>query len=103
MRTETFREGQILENILVSVIIPVYKVEKYLNQCVDSVLKQTYKNIEVILVDDGSPDRCPEICDEYATKYPCIRVVHQKNGGLSVARNTGMDVLTGDYVMFLDK
>ena len=91
-----------MENILVSVIIPIYKVEKYLNQCVNSVLNQTYRNIEVILVDDGSPDSCPEICDEYATKYQCIRVIHQKNGGASSARNAGIDIINGDYVTFLD-
>lgn len=91
-----------MENILVSVIIPVYKVEKYLNQCVDSVLHQTYKEIEVILVDDGSPDGCPQICDEYAEKDERVRVIRQENSGLSEARNAGIDVLTGDYVLFLD-
>lgn len=71
---------------LVSVIIPVYKVEKYLPMCVDSVLNQTYQNLEVILVDDGSPDNCPAICDDYAQKDKRIRVIHQKNAGLSRAR-----------------
>lgn len=89
-------------DLLVTIIIPVYKVEKYLKQCVDSVLKQTYKNIEVILVDDGSPDGCPQICDRYEEKDKRIRVVHQLNGGLSAARNAGIDALTGDYVLFLD-
>ena len=86
----------------ISVIIPVYKVEAYLKQCVDSVLSQTYKKIEVLLVDDGSPDRCPEICDEYAQKDTRVRVIHKKNGGLSDARNAGLEQMTGDYVIFLD-
>lgn len=87
---------------LVSVIIPVYKVEKYLPMCVDSVLNQTYQNLEVILVDDGSPDDCPAICDEYAKKDKRIRVIHQKNAGLSMARNAGLDICTGDYITFVD-
>lgn len=91
-----------MKEILVSIIIPVYKVEKYLNQCVDSVRNQSYKNLEVILVDDGSPDRCPEICDEYAKKDNRVRVIHQNNGGASVARNAGIKIHTGCYVMFLD-
>ncbi len=76
---------------LISVIIPVYKVEKYLDRCVQSVLSQTYENIEVLLVDDGSPDTCPAMCDEYAAKHPKISVIHQENKGLSGARNTGID------------
>lgn len=87
---------------LVSVIIPVYKVEKYLPMCVDSVLNQSYRNLEVILVDDGSPDNCPAICDEYAQKDKRIRVIHQKNAGLSMARNAGLDICTGDYITFVD-
>ena len=87
---------------LVSVIIPVYQVEKYLPMCVDSVLNQTYRNLEVILVDDGSPDNCPALCDEYARKDSRIRVIHQKNAGLSMARNAGIDICTGDYLTFLD-
>ena len=87
---------------LVSVIIPVYKVETYLPMCVDSVLNQTYRNLEVILVDDGSPDNCPAICDEYAKKDKRIRVIHQKNAGLSMARNAGLDICTGDYITFVD-
>lgn len=87
----------------ISVIIPVYNVEKYLRRCVDSVLTQTYENLEVILVDDGSPDGCPQICDEYANKDSRIRVIHKKNGGLSSARNAALDRgLTGDYVTFVD-
>ncbi|MBQ7203717.1 MAG: glycosyltransferase [Eubacterium sp.] len=89
-------------NGLVSIIIPIFKVEKYLSRCVDSALNQTYKNIEIILVDDGSPDNCPKICDEYAEKYDKIKVVHKVNGGLSSARNAGLKVATGEYVMFVD-
>lgn len=89
-------------DIKISVIIPVYKVEKYINQCVDSVLNQTYKNIEIILVDDGSPDNCPKICDDYAKLDNRIKVIHKKNGGLSSARNYGIKQVTGDYVIFLD-
>ena len=87
---------------LVSVIIPIYKAEKYLPMCVDSVLNQTYQNLEVILVDDGSPDNCPAICDEYAQKDKRIRAIHQKNAGLSMARNAGLDICTGDYITFVD-
>ena len=86
----------------ISVIVPVYNVEPYLCRCVDSVLAQTYEDWELILVDDGSPDRCPVICDDYAAKDRRIRVIHKENGGLSDARNCGLDVATGDYVMFLD-
>lgn len=87
---------------LVSVIIPVYNVEKYLHECIDSVINQTFKNLEIILVDDGSTDSSGEICDEYIEKDDRITVVHQKNGGLSVARNTGFSEANGDYVYFLD-
>ena len=87
---------------LFSVIVPVYKVEEYLNQCVDSVLEQNFKDIEIILVDDGSPDSCPEICDEYSEKYDCVKVLHKKNGGLSDARNAGIEVAVGEYLIFLD-
>lgn len=87
---------------LISVIVPIYKVEKYLNKCVDSIINQTYKNLEIILVDDGSPDNCPDICDDYANKDSRIKVVHKVNGGLSDARNAGMAVATGEYVSFID-
>ena len=87
---------------LISVIVPVYKVEKYLRQCVDSILKQTYTNLEIILVDDGSPDNCPAICDEYAAKDSRVRVVHKPNGGLSDARNAGMAICQGEYLNFVD-
>ena len=89
-------------NPLISVIVPVYKVEPYLCQCVDSILAQTYKNLEIILVDDGSPDRCPQICDDYAKKDERIRVIHKENGGLSDARNAGLDIVTGEYIGFVD-
>lgn len=87
---------------LLTVIVPVYKVEKYLRRCLDSIVNQTYKNLEIILVDDGSPDNCPAICDEYAKKDSRIKVIHQKNKGLSGARNAGLDVATGDYIAFVD-
>ena len=89
-------------NKLVSVIIPIYKVEPYLIRCLDSVVNQTYKNLEIILVDDGSPDKCPQICDEYAKKDNRIIVIHQENGGLSAARNAGLDICKGEYVSFVD-
>lgn len=87
---------------LVSIIIPVYKVEDVLRRCVDSVLGQSIADIEVILVDDGSPDGCPHMCDRYAEADKRVRVVHKENGGLSDARNRGLDIATGDYVMFVD-
>ena len=86
----------------ISVIIPIYNVEKYLNECVDSVLRQDYNDFEVVLVNDGSPDRCPEICDEYAVKDNRVVVVHKENGGLSDARNAGIKAASGDYLCFLD-
>lgn len=86
----------------VSVIIPVYKVEKYLKRCVESVRNQTLRDIEIILVDDGSPDYCPQICDEFAKMDNRIKVVHKKNGGVSAARNTGLDVAVGEYIAFVD-
>lgn len=89
-------------DLTLSIVIPIYKVEAYLQECVDSVLNQTYKNLEIILVDDGSPDRCPAICDEYAKKDNRIHVIHKANGGLSDARNVGLKAATGDYVIFLD-
>lgn len=91
-----------MDNPLISVIIPVYKVENYLKQCLDSVCGQTYNNLEIILVDDGSPDDCGEICDEYAMKDSRVKVIHKKNGGLSSARNTALDIAMGDYISFVD-
>ena len=87
---------------LISVIIPVYKVEKYLDACVESVVAQTLREIEIILVDDGSPDRCGEMCDAWAAKDSRIRVIHQKNQGVSSARNAGLDAATGEYIGFVD-
>ncbi len=86
----------------ISVIIPVYRVEPYLRQCLDSVINQTYRNLEIILVDDGSPDKCGEICDEYARRDERIVVIHQENGGLSCARNKALDAATGEYIGFVD-
>ena len=87
---------------LVSVIIPVYKVEEYLDRCVESVINQTYTNLEIILVDDGSPDHCPKMCDDWAKKDDRISVIHQQNKGLSGARNTGIREAKGDWLYFLD-
>lgn len=87
---------------LISVIVPIYKVEPYLRRCVDSIVNQTYTNLEIILVDDGSPDGCPAICDEYAAKDSRIVVIHKENGGLSDARNAGLDICKGEYISFVD-
>lgn len=89
-------------NPLVTVIVPVYKVEPYLRRCLDSIVNQTYKNLEIILIDDGSPDNCGVICDEYAENDKRIKVIHKKNGGLSSARNVGLDIFKGEYVSFVD-
>lgn len=89
-------------DVLVSVIVPVYKVERYINRCVDSLLNQTLHNIEIILVDDGSPDICPTICDNYARKDSRIRVIHKKNEGLGYARNSGISIAKGKYIAFVD-
>ena len=86
----------------ISVIVPVYKVEKYLDRCIESILSQTFTDFELILVDDGSPDNCPDMCDKWAKKDNRIRVVHKENGGLSSARNAGLDIMTGEYVTFID-
>ena len=91
-----------LENPLISVIVPVYNVEQYLKTCVDSVLNQSYKNWELILVDDGSPDNCPQICDIYVAKDDRVKVIHKENGGASSARNAALDIATGEYITFLD-
>lgn len=89
-------------DFMVSIIVPVYGTEVYLPQCIESILSQTYSNIQLILVDDGSPDRCPEICDEYAEKDSRITVIHQDNKGVSVARNIGIHHATGEFIMFVD-
>ena len=91
-----------MKNDLISIIIPVYKVEKYLEKCIESVLKQTYTNLQIILVDDGSPDNCGKICDEYAKKDSRIEVIHKINGGLSDARNVGINRANGRYIGFVD-
>lgn len=85
-----------------SIIIPVYKVEKYIKKCVNSLISQTFSNYEIILVDDGSPDNCPKICDEIAASDSRIKCIHKKNGGLSSARNEGLKIATGNYVIFID-
>ena len=87
---------------LISIIVPVYNVEKDLKNCIESIIGQTYKNLEIILVDDESTDNCPQICDEYAKKDPRIKVVHQKNAGSSAARNAGLTLASGEYIGFVD-
>ena len=87
---------------MISVIVPIYKVEKYLRRCVDSILNQSFTDFELLLIDDGSPDHCPQICDEYAQQNDHVRVFHKPNGGLSDARNYGLDQMKGDYVSFID-
>lgn len=105
---DVFEKRRRVENVeggkkpLISIIVPVYNVERYLDRCVQSLISQTYENLEIILVDDGSLDRCPKLCDEYEKKYSNIRVIHKENGGLSSARNAGMAVAKGDYIGFVD-
>ncbi len=91
-----------MDNIKVSVIVPIYKVEQYLDRCVQSILKQNIQNMEILLVDDGSPDRCGELCDYYAQRYEKVRVIHKENGGLSDARNAGIKVARGEYIACID-
>lgn len=91
-----------MKDIKISVIVPVYKVEKYLRKCVDSILAQSFADFEIILVDDGSPDNCGKICDEYALKDNRIKVIHKENGGLSDARNAGIKISKGEYLSFID-
>lgn len=88
--------------MLISVIVPIYNVEQYLPECIESIRSQSYENLEIILVDDGSTDRCPQLCDDYAQRDPRIRVIHKPNGGQSDARNHGLRVATGEYVLFID-
>ncbi len=86
----------------ISIIVPVYNVEKYLKECIESILSQTYKNIEIILIDDGSTDNSGKICDEYLKKDSRVKVIHKENGGLSDARNTGIEIASGKYIGFVD-
>ncbi|MDE6447932.1 MAG: glycosyltransferase, partial [Muribaculaceae bacterium] len=86
----------------ISIIVPIYKVERYLPECLDSIIRQTFTDWECILVDDGSPDNCGKICDEYAARDPRFRVIHQKNGGLSAARNSGISIAKAQYIGFVD-
>lgn len=87
---------------LISIIVPVYKVEKYLERCVKSIINQTYKNLEIILIDDGSPDQCPYMCEEWSKRDTRIKVIHKQNGGLSDARNEGLKISTGKFIGFVD-
>ena len=92
-----------MENLpLISIIVPVYKVEAFLDECINSIVHQTYQNLEIILVDDGSPDRCPMMCDIWSQKDTRIKVIHKKNGGLSSARNEGIKAAHGEYISFID-
>ena len=87
---------------LISIIVAIYNVDQYLEQCIDSIINQSYKNLEIILVNDGSTDNSKNICDYYSEIDKRIKVVHKKNGGVSSARNTGIDIATGDYIAFVD-
>ena len=90
------------KNDVISVIVPIYKVEEFLDECIQSIVDQTYQNLQIILVDDGSPDRCGEICEDWARKDKRIEVIHKKNGGLSDARNAGLAEATGEFIAFVD-
>ena len=96
------RKGLTMKQLLVSIIVPVYKAKEYLAPCMDSIFAQTYEPVEVILVDDGSPDECPMLCDAYAAQYENVSVIHQKNQGVGMARNAGLRAAKGDYVCFMD-
>ena len=91
-----------MKDSLVTIVVPIYNVEKYLDRCINSIVNQTYKNLQIILVDDASPDTCPEICDEWAEKDSRVSVIHKKNAGLGMARNSGLEMTAGDYVFFVD-
>lgn len=91
-----------VDEITVSIIVPIYKAENFIRECIDSILSQTFKNFELILIDDNSPDQCPQICDKYATLDSRIKVIHQKNKGVSAARNAGLEIARGRYIMFCD-
>lgn len=100
--TKQTKVNEDIVNPLISIIVPIYKVELYIKKCIESILNQNYRNIEIILVDDGSPDNCGAICDEYAEKDDRITVLHKENGGQSSARNAGLDIASGDYIGFVD-
>lgn len=87
---------------LVTVVVPIYKTEKYLDRCITSIVNQTYSNLEILLIDDGSPDRCPTMCDEWAERESRVRVIHKENAGLGMARNSGIDNASGEFICFLD-
>lgn len=87
---------------LISVIVPIYKVENYLNCCINSIINQTYKNLEIILIDDGSPDNCGKICDAFKKEDIRIKVIHEKNNGIGSARNKGLNICNGEYISFVD-
>ena len=89
-----------MDNAKISIIVPVYNIDKYLEKSVDSLINQTYKNLEIILIDDGSSDNSPQICDDFAKKDSRVKVIHQKNKGVSAARNAGLEVVQGDYIGF---
>ena len=91
-----------MNNPAISIIIPVYNADKYLRRCIDSVISQSFTDFELILVDDGSKDKSPQICDEYASQDKRVRVIHKVNGGVSAARNDGLDIAKGEYVTFID-
>lgn len=90
------------KEILVSIVVPIYRVEKYLDKCISSIIRQTYTNLEIILVDDGSPDLCPQICDKYLMRDNRIKVIHQENKGLVSARKSGIKYATGEYLVYVD-
>ena len=87
---------------LISVIVPIYNVEQYLEKCINSILNQTYRHLEIILVDDGSPDDCGGICDQYSVMDQRVKVIHKQNGGLSDARNAGLEIACGEFIAFVD-
>lgn len=91
-----------METGLVTVVVPIYKTEKYLDRCIDSIINQTYQNLEILLIDDGSPDKCPQMCDQWAEEDSRIRVIHKKNAGLGMARNTGIENANGEFICFFD-
>lgn len=91
-----------MNNPLITIVVPIYNAEKYLNRCIESIVNQTYENTEIILVDDGSPDNCPQMCDEWAEKDSRIKVIHKENAGAGMARNTGLDNANGEYIFFID-